>query len=61
MVFPALTIKKNEFEWLELFEDNKQKAQDLQAQITQREKEIDQMVCELPGLTQEEIKIIEES
>jgi hypothetical protein len=46
---------------LELFEDNKQKAQDLQAQITQTEKEIDQMVCELPGLTQEEIKIIEES
>jgi len=60
VVFPALT-KKNEFEWLELFEDNKQKAQDLQAQITQTEKEIDQMVCEFPGLTQEEIKIIEES
>jgi hypothetical protein len=54
----ALT-KKDEFEWLELFEDNKKKAQALQIQIAQTEKEIDQMVYELYGLTEEEIAIVE--
>ncbi|TYA53120.1 hypothetical protein [Formosa maritima] len=39
--------------------DNKKKAQTLQSQITQTEKEIDQMVYELYGLTEEEIKIVE--
>ena len=53
--------KKDEFEWLELFEDNKKKAQELQNQITQTEKEIDNMVYELYGLTQEEIEIVEHS
>ncbi len=53
--------KKDEFEWLELFEENKKKAQDLQAQINQIEKEIDTMVYELYGLTQEEIEIVENS
>jgi type I restriction-modification system DNA methylase subunit len=53
--------KKDEFEWLELFEDNKKKAQELQAQITQTEKEIDEMVYELYGLTKEEIQIVENS
>ncbi len=53
--------KKDEFEWLDLFEENKQKAQDLQTQITQTDKEIDQMVYELYGLTQEEIAIVENS
>ena len=57
---PALT-KKDEFEWLELFEENKKKAQDLQSQINQTEKEIDTMVYELYGLTQEEIEIVENS
>ncbi len=57
---PTLT-KKDEFEWLELFEENKQKAQALQNQINQTEKEIDQMVYELYGLTEEEIKIVENS
>ncbi|GAA3515338.1 TaqI-like C-terminal specificity domain-containing protein [Aquimarina addita] len=53
--------KKDEFEWLELFEENKKKAQDLHHQINQTEKEIDAMVYELYGLTQEEIEIVENS
>jgi len=51
--------KKDEFEWMELFEENKKKAQELQNQISQTEKEIDQMVYELYGLTEEEIRIVE--
>lgn len=51
--------KKDEFEWMELFEENKKKAQELQAQIAKTEKEIDQMVYELYGLTEEEIAIVE--
>tara|TARA_R110002167_G_scaffold184099_1_gene384574 strand:+ start:385 stop:3537 length:3153 start_codon:yes stop_codon:yes gene_type:complete len=53
--------KKDEFEWMELFEENKKKAQELQTQIAVREKEIDQMVYELYGLTEEEIRIVENS
>ena len=53
--------KKDEFEWLELFEDNKKKAQELQSQITQTEKTIDTMVYDLYGLTEEERDIIENS
>lgn len=57
---PTLT-KKDEFEWLELFEENKKKARNLQTQINQTEKEIDAMVYKLYGLTEEEIKIVEGS
>jgi hypothetical protein len=57
---PELT-KKDEFEWLDLFEENKEKAQTLQTQITQTDKEIDAMVYELYGLTEGEIKIVENS
>jgi len=57
---PTLT-KKDEFEWLDLFEENKQKAQALQTQINQTDKEIDYMVYELYGLTDEEIAIVENS
>lgn len=53
--------KKDEFEWLELFDDNKKKAQELQNQITNTEKAIDEMVYELYGLTQEEKDIVENS
>ena len=53
--------KKDEFEWMELFEENKKKAQELQSQINQTEKEIDAMVYELYWLTEEEIAIIENS
>jgi len=57
---PTLT-KKDEFEWLDLFEENKQKAQALQTQINQTDKEIDAMVYELYGLTEDEIAIVENS
>ncbi|GAA3555903.1 Eco57I restriction-modification methylase domain-containing protein [Snuella lapsa] len=53
--------KKDEFEWLELFEDNKKKAQELQTQITQKEKAIDELIYYLYGLTQEEREIVENS
>jgi len=57
---PTLT-KKDEFEWLDLFEENKQKAQALQTQLNQTDKEIDAMVYELYGLTEDEIQIVENS
>jgi len=53
--------KKDEFEWLELFEENKEKAQALQTQINQTDAAIDQMVYELYGLTEEEIAMVENS
>jgi len=58
-VLVDLLTKKEEFEWMSLFEENKKKAQELQRQIDQTEREIDQMVYELYGLTEEEIKIVE--
>ena len=51
--------KTDEFEWLELFENKKVETQKLKAEITKTDKEIDQMVYELYGLTEEEIKIVE--
>ena len=55
---PELT-KKDEFEWMELFEENKKKALELQQQIAATDREIDQMVYQLYGLTEEEIEIVE--
>lgn len=51
--------KKDEFEWIDLFKENKQKAESLKVEIDKTEKEIDQMVYTLYELTEEEIKIIE--
>ncbi|RXG23873.1 Eco57I restriction-modification methylase domain-containing protein [Leeuwenhoekiella aequorea] len=56
-LIPTLT-KKDEFEWLDLFEQNKKKAQDLQSQINSLEQQIDAMVYELYGLSDEEIRIV---
>lgn len=53
--------KKDEFEWLDLFEENKTKAQILKSQIETTEKAIDAKVYELYGLSEEEIKIVENS
>ena len=53
--------KKDEFEWLDLFEENKAKAQILKSQIETTEKAIDKMVYELYGLSEEEISIVENS
>ena len=51
--------KKDEFEWMELFEENKKKALELKSEIDKTDKEIDKMVYELYGLSEEEIKIVE--
>ena len=53
--------KKDEFEWMELFEENKRKALELKTQIDQTDKELDLMVYELYDLTEEEIQIVENS
>ncbi|MEI8192453.1 MAG: N-6 DNA methylase [Flavobacteriia bacterium] len=53
--------KKDEFEWIELFEENKKKALELKAQITQTDNEIDQLVYALYELSEDEIKIVEGS
>jgi hypothetical protein len=50
-----------EAEWEEYFETEKAKAQALQAEIDKTDREIDQMVYALYGLTEEEIKIVEGS
>ncbi len=46
-------------EWREYFNTAKQKANELQSQINQTDKEIDRMVYELYELTEEEIEIVE--
>lgn len=59
---PLATLTKlEEMEWMEVFESKKKEAQELQTQISQTEKEIDAMVYELYGLTDEEIRIVEEA
>lgn len=57
---PILT-KLDEMEWMDAFETKKNESQALQIQINKTEKEIDAMVYELYGLTQEEIEIVEEA
>jgi hypothetical protein len=62
--------KKDEFEWIDLFEENKKKAQELKAEIDKTDKEIYGMVYELGAcpdwslrnigrLSEEEIRIVE--
>jgi len=53
--------KLDEMDWMEVFETKKAEAQVLKHQINQTDKEIDAMVYELYGLSEEEIKIVEES
>lgn len=53
--------KKEEFDWIDLFEENKKKANEIQNQIAKTDKEIDLMVYELYGLNEEEIGIVEKS
>ena len=50
---------KDEMDWMEVFENKKLEAQTIKYEIEKTDKEIDQMVYELYGLTEEEIKIIE--
>ena len=51
--------KKDEFDWIDLFEENKAKANKLQNEISSTDKAIDAMVYELYGLSEEEIGIVE--
>lgn len=48
-----------EAEWMAYFNEQKTKAQALQSEITRIDKEIDALVYELYGLTEEEIRIVE--
>ena len=57
----AELTKTDEFEWMELFESQKQEVVQLKQQIKQTEQEIDQMVYKLYDLTDDEIAIIEAS
>lgn len=50
-----------EAEWMQYFNEQKDKAQTLKNEINQTDKEIDQMVYKLYGLTETEIKIVEEA
>lgn len=51
--------KKEEFDWIDLFEENKVKAVALQQEISATDKAIDAMVYELYGLSEDEIAIVE--
>ncbi len=53
--------KKDEMEWMELFEEKKAEAQVLKSEIEKTDKKIGQMVYQLYGLTEDEIKIVEDS
>jgi hypothetical protein len=53
--------KSDEMDWMEVFENRKNEAQTLKSEIEKTDKEIDQMVYELYGLTEKEIKIVEEA
>lgn len=55
-----LTLSE-EVEWIQYFNEQKCKVQNLQSELNKTDKEIDQMVYELYGLTKDEIKIVEES
>jgi len=48
-----------EAEWLSYFTAEKAKAQALQAQIAKTDREIDALVYQLFGLTEEEVKVVE--
>ena len=56
----TLTLKQQD-EWEAYFNEYKSEINSLQSQIEKTDKEIDQLVYQLYGLTQEEIKIVEES
>ncbi|NJX13945.1 Eco57I restriction-modification methylase domain-containing protein [Tamlana crocina] len=55
-----LTLSE-ESQWMDYFKMKKEEAQELQNKINKTESEIDQMVYELYGLTDEEIAIVEEA
>ena len=50
-----------EAEWMQYFKEQKEKVQNLKREIDKTDKEIDQMIYELYGLTEDEIKIVEDA
>lgn len=52
---------KDQDEWEEYFTEYKTEINDIQAQIASTDEEIDRMVYDLYGLTEEEIRIVEEA
>ena len=50
-----------EAEWMQYFNEQKEKAQKLISEIEKTDSEIDQIVYELYGLSDDEIKIVEEA
>jgi len=52
---------EEEAEWMEYFKEQKAEAEELKAQIAQTDAEIDAMVYELYGLSEEEIEVVERS
>ncbi|MDY0090610.1 MAG: hypothetical protein RBR78_09620, partial [Flavobacteriaceae bacterium] len=46
-------------EWMDFFETEQQKAQNIKIQIQKTDNEIDKMVYELYGLSEEEILLVE--
>ena len=51
--------KMDEMEWMDVFETKKAEAQTLKSEIDKTDAEIDAMVYELYGLTEEEIRVVE--
>lgn len=48
-------------EWMDYFKKQKAKVQELQGEVDRLDREIDRMVYDLFCLTEEEIKIVEQS
>ncbi len=53
--------RQQEEEWEKYFNQEKKKATEIKEKIDATDKEIDRMVYALYGLTEEEIRIVEES
>ncbi len=53
--------KSDEMEWMQLFETKRAEAQALKSEVGKTDRQIDQMVYALYGLTEDEIKIVEGS
>jgi hypothetical protein len=54
-------ILDEEAEWMDYFNKQKARADELKSQIAQTDAEIDAMVYELYGLSEEEVKVVEGS
>ena len=51
--------KKDEIDWMDVFEDYKSQVQTIKQEIDKTDKEIDRMVYDLYGLSEEEIATVE--